>query len=228
MPFPAVLSKTQVSRRHGVSAAGPVQREGETPHHRLGQRSGCTYGPDADVYGPGLPIVFSGSAVGFDQPPPGIGEHNGEVYGDLLGYTQSELRELQSRASSKAGIRMLNRTIRAVTAALPAMADCAAPEAQGRCGCAAGCGPDCRRTLLSNSASGISVKVVSIVQGARYALGSSMVTERIMCPKSTRRNRSMTRNASLLGRPFAVSIQPPSRKPRESTTNRSPSHVPVE
>jgi crotonobetainyl-CoA:carnitine CoA-transferase CaiB-like acyl-CoA transferase len=52
--------------------------------------------PDADVYGPGLPIVFSGSTAGFDQPPPGIGEHNGEVYGDLLGYTQSELRELQS------------------------------------------------------------------------------------------------------------------------------------
>jgi CoA:oxalate CoA-transferase len=52
--------------------------------------------PDADVYGPGLPIVFSGSTAGLDQPPPGIGEHNCEVYGDLLGYTQSELRELQS------------------------------------------------------------------------------------------------------------------------------------
>jgi crotonobetainyl-CoA:carnitine CoA-transferase CaiB-like acyl-CoA transferase len=50
----------------------------------------------ADVYGPGLPIVFSGSAAGFDQPPPGIGEHNCEVYGELLGYTQPELRELQS------------------------------------------------------------------------------------------------------------------------------------
>ena len=46
-----------------------------------------------------------------------------------------------------------------------------------------------------------------------------MVTESIICPKSARRNRSMTCNASLLGRPFAVSIQPPSRKPRESTTN---------
>jgi len=51
---------------------------------------------DGDVHGPGLPIVFSGSTAGFDQPPPGIGEHNDEVYGDLLGYTQSELRELQS------------------------------------------------------------------------------------------------------------------------------------
>jgi crotonobetainyl-CoA:carnitine CoA-transferase CaiB-like acyl-CoA transferase len=52
--------------------------------------------PDADVYGPGLPFVFSGSAAGLDQPPPGIGEHNCEVYGGLLGYTPSELRELQS------------------------------------------------------------------------------------------------------------------------------------
>jgi crotonobetainyl-CoA:carnitine CoA-transferase CaiB-like acyl-CoA transferase len=52
--------------------------------------------PDADVYGPGLPIVFSDSAVGFDESPPGVGEHNGEVYGDLLGYTPSELHELQS------------------------------------------------------------------------------------------------------------------------------------
>ena len=51
---------------------------------------------DTDVYGPGLPIVFSGSAVGFDQPPPGIGEHNREVYGDWLGYTPAELRDLES------------------------------------------------------------------------------------------------------------------------------------
>jgi crotonobetainyl-CoA:carnitine CoA-transferase CaiB-like acyl-CoA transferase len=50
----------------------------------------------SDVYGPGLPIVFSGSAVGFDQPPPGIGEHNLEVYGDLLGFTKTELRDFES------------------------------------------------------------------------------------------------------------------------------------
>lgn len=51
---------------------------------------------DVDVYGPGLPIVFSGSAVGFDQPPPGIGEQNREVYQDLLGYTETDLRDLES------------------------------------------------------------------------------------------------------------------------------------
>jgi CoA:oxalate CoA-transferase len=49
-----------------------------------------------DVYGPGIPLVFSGSTAGFDQPPPGIGEHNREVYRDLLGYTQTELRDLES------------------------------------------------------------------------------------------------------------------------------------
>ncbi len=52
--------------------------------------------PEADVYGPGVPIVFSSSTVGFDQPPPGIGEHNEEVYGGMLGYTQNEIEALQS------------------------------------------------------------------------------------------------------------------------------------
>ena len=52
--------------------------------------------PDADVYGPGVPIVFSDSAITLDQPPPGIGEHNQEVYGDLLGYSLAELQDLQA------------------------------------------------------------------------------------------------------------------------------------
>ena len=52
--------------------------------------------PGADVYGPGLPIVFSGSTTGFDQPPPGVGEHNEAVYCGMLGYTREELRALHS------------------------------------------------------------------------------------------------------------------------------------
>ena len=52
--------------------------------------------PDADVYGPGLPIVFSTSTTGFDQPPPGIGEHNEQIYCGMLGYTADEFRALQS------------------------------------------------------------------------------------------------------------------------------------
>lgn len=52
--------------------------------------------PQAEVYGPGVPIVFSGSTVGFDQATPGIGEHNQDVYGGMLGYTQNEIEALQS------------------------------------------------------------------------------------------------------------------------------------
>jgi crotonobetainyl-CoA:carnitine CoA-transferase CaiB-like acyl-CoA transferase len=53
-------------------------------------------GTEADVYGPGVPIVFSDAAIDLSQPPPGIGEHNQEIYGDLLGYSTLELQELQS------------------------------------------------------------------------------------------------------------------------------------
>ena len=49
----------------------------------------------ADVYGPGLPIVFSGSTVGFDQPAPGVGEHNETVYCDLLGYSREQLDSMR-------------------------------------------------------------------------------------------------------------------------------------
>jgi crotonobetainyl-CoA:carnitine CoA-transferase CaiB-like acyl-CoA transferase len=52
--------------------------------------------PDADVYGPGVPIVFSHSAACADAPPPRTGEHNEEVFGEMLGYTQEELRVLKS------------------------------------------------------------------------------------------------------------------------------------
>jgi len=52
--------------------------------------------PEADVYGPGVPIVFSSSTVGFDQPPPGVGEHNEEIYVGMLGYTRDELHALES------------------------------------------------------------------------------------------------------------------------------------
>jgi crotonobetainyl-CoA:carnitine CoA-transferase CaiB-like acyl-CoA transferase len=48
-----------------------------------------------EAYGPGVPIVFSGASIDLSQPPPGIGEHNQEIYGDLLGYSARELEELQ-------------------------------------------------------------------------------------------------------------------------------------
>ncbi len=53
-------------------------------------------GSSEDVYGPGVPIVFSDSTIDLSQPPPGIGEHNEEIYGDLLGYSSAELHELRA------------------------------------------------------------------------------------------------------------------------------------
>lgn len=55
------------------------------------------YGMVEDVYGMGLPIKFSRAQAGFDQPPPGLGEHNQEVYGGLLGYSPERLEELKAR-----------------------------------------------------------------------------------------------------------------------------------
>ncbi|GIL41594.1 CaiB/BaiF CoA transferase family protein [Roseiterribacter gracilis] len=55
------------------------------------------FGQTDEVYGPGLPIRFSESASGFDQPPPGLGEHNQAIYGDLLGYRQDEIERLQQQ-----------------------------------------------------------------------------------------------------------------------------------
>ena len=52
--------------------------------------------PGTDVYGPGLPILFSNSTFGFDQPPPGIGEHNDEIYETMLGYTRDEILSLRA------------------------------------------------------------------------------------------------------------------------------------
>ncbi|MGB9068060.1 MAG: CaiB/BaiF CoA-transferase family protein [Candidatus Acidiferrales bacterium] len=53
------------------------------------------YGDVDDVYGMGMPLKFSDAAVGFDQPPPAVGEHNEAIYGELLGYSAERLAELQ-------------------------------------------------------------------------------------------------------------------------------------
>jgi CoA:oxalate CoA-transferase len=53
------------------------------------------YGEVGDVYGMGLPLKFSGATAGFDQPPPGIGEHNDAIYGGLLGYSSERIAELR-------------------------------------------------------------------------------------------------------------------------------------
>lgn len=51
-----------------------------------------------DVYGIGMPIRFSGATVGFDQPPPEMGEHNELIYREMLGYSESKIEELKASA----------------------------------------------------------------------------------------------------------------------------------
>jgi CoA:oxalate CoA-transferase len=69
-----------------------VVRRGETVplHHPL-------YGAVEDVYGMGMPLTFSESKVGFDQPPPDIGEHNDMVYNEILGYTSERITILKAQ-----------------------------------------------------------------------------------------------------------------------------------
>lgn len=55
------------------------------------------YGAVEDVYGMGLPLTFSGSSVGFDQPPPELGEHNDRVYGRFLGYSSERIAALKAQ-----------------------------------------------------------------------------------------------------------------------------------
>ena len=51
-----------------------------------------------DVYGMGMPIRFSGATVGFDQPPPEMGEHNQKIYGEMLGYSTEQIDELRAQS----------------------------------------------------------------------------------------------------------------------------------
>jgi crotonobetainyl-CoA:carnitine CoA-transferase CaiB-like acyl-CoA transferase len=53
------------------------------------------YGDVDDVYGMGMPLKFSGATVGFDRPPPDVGEHNEAIYGGLLGYSADRIAELR-------------------------------------------------------------------------------------------------------------------------------------
>jgi CoA:oxalate CoA-transferase len=56
------------------------------------------YGAVGDIYAMGLPIQFSESEAGFDQPPPGLGEHNQAVYAGILGYSRERIEELKARS----------------------------------------------------------------------------------------------------------------------------------
>lgn len=53
-------------------------------------------GPVADVIGMGVPITFSEAAAGFSLPAPALGEHNGLVYGEWLGYGADRVARLRA------------------------------------------------------------------------------------------------------------------------------------
>jgi crotonobetainyl-CoA:carnitine CoA-transferase CaiB-like acyl-CoA transferase len=55
------------------------------------------YGAVEDVYGMGMPMTFSASNVGFDQPPPELGEHNDMVYGQVLDYSSERIAKLKAQ-----------------------------------------------------------------------------------------------------------------------------------
>ena len=52
------------------------------------------FGAVGDAYVGGVPIVMSGSFVGFDRAAPMLGQHNAAVYGDLLGYPEEKIARL--------------------------------------------------------------------------------------------------------------------------------------
>jgi crotonobetainyl-CoA:carnitine CoA-transferase CaiB-like acyl-CoA transferase len=49
------------------------------------------------LYGTGVPIRFSAAGAALDEPAPALGEHNAEVYGELLGLTPTEVDDLHAR-----------------------------------------------------------------------------------------------------------------------------------
>jgi CoA:oxalate CoA-transferase len=58
-----------------------------------------TYGVVDEAYGPGLPITFSDAVANHDQPPPWLGEHNDQIYGEELGYSPERLVKLRDEGA---------------------------------------------------------------------------------------------------------------------------------
>ena len=90
--------------RHGVPAAEVRSPRDAVRDPRVVQRGETLplehpqHGHVADMMGMGVPIVFSQSTTGFDRPAPAIGEHNDDVYRDLLGYSADAIASLRANA----------------------------------------------------------------------------------------------------------------------------------
>ncbi|MEO8466426.1 MAG: CoA transferase [Gammaproteobacteria bacterium] len=87
---------------HGVPAA-PVRSPADAVRDPRVLARGETvpiehpdFGRVADVIGPGLPIRFSGAALGTPRPAPAVGQDNALVYGDWLGYAPAEIERLRA------------------------------------------------------------------------------------------------------------------------------------
>jgi crotonobetainyl-CoA:carnitine CoA-transferase CaiB-like acyl-CoA transferase len=88
--------------RHGVPAApgrSPAEAVREPRVLARGETVPLehpTLGRVADLFGPGVPIRFAGSAAGTPRPAPGVGQDNALVYGTWLGYSAEAIERLRA------------------------------------------------------------------------------------------------------------------------------------
>ena len=97
----SVAEAVQTLQRAGVPCA-EVRTPGEAIRDPLALARGDTvplkhpkFGDFVDIPVTGVPIHFANATVGFDRPAPAPGEHNAQIYGDLLGYSAERLADLQ-------------------------------------------------------------------------------------------------------------------------------------
>jgi crotonobetainyl-CoA:carnitine CoA-transferase CaiB-like acyl-CoA transferase len=98
------LTSAEAVRRleeYGVPAA-PVRDTGEAVRDPLvlsrgevEQLSHPVFGPAEELYGSGVPIIFSGSSTSLDRPAPWLGEHTESVLHELLGYDDERIAALR-------------------------------------------------------------------------------------------------------------------------------------
>ena len=91
-----------VLERHSVPAAA-VRSPGEAVRDTRVRARGETvalehpeFGRVADVMGMGIPITFSDASAACLRPAPSVGEDNGLVYGEWLGYGAAGLQRLRA------------------------------------------------------------------------------------------------------------------------------------
>jgi crotonobetainyl-CoA:carnitine CoA-transferase CaiB-like acyl-CoA transferase len=76
-----------------------VARQDTVPlvHPKYGPNGAAEDEEATKPFGMGMPIKFSAARAVFDQPPPGLGQHNEIVYGELLGYDAARIAELRNK-----------------------------------------------------------------------------------------------------------------------------------